>query len=340
MSNVSRDFLRFLSANFWRDWEVLKESNFADDQVAKIMAKHSRAYQIWRSVPEWVKRRRGDRLPDGVLNGDEPPQRFVEKETKKVETEQKETAEVMSFSVNMLALGYAVDTVKTMAENRALREDILHQCGGKPFSMKDHPELFKKWLESRQKDIDAIVNDWKTHQPEKHMLRLAKFLSREKRKQRRLSGEEWERSEKRIKALERKLNETAKRLDGRAVKMNMVDYLRSRPQQAALRHLPPEILQLFSGLLEKQGIRVSPVTSANAKNLTSVSRESFTKDLQEALDKIEQQTKSTKSVGKLAKAVAGKPKKSKGKTVQKKTSKEGKEATTLTLKKVPTLEII
>ena len=344
MAKFSDDFLRFLYANFPDDWRRASVSDVADDVVAAITSKHARHYQIWKEVPEWIKSRYGDKLPADVLNGNETPQQFVVEETQKVEKEEKDTAEMMSFAVDLLALGYAAETVKLMAENRALREELLRQNGGKPISLKAHPELaelFAKWIESRKKDIMAITKDWKKHQPEKHMLHLAMLLSREKKRQKRLSSkEDIAKSEARIKRLEKKIREVAKRLDSRAVKMNMVDYLRGRPQQAALRHMTPDVLRMFSGLLEEQGIRISPVKSVHDKHHTLVDRESFTKDLQNALDKIEQQSKSAKGISKLTKAIDNKVKKSKNKGAKKNAPHVQEPKTTLTLKKVPTLEII
>lgn len=341
MAGVSKDFLRFLEANFYGDWLKVSPPDVAEDVVTAIKMKYAREYQIWMEIPEWVKSRFRDKLPKDVLNGNETVQHFVDEETKKAEAEKKEASEIVDYSVSLLALGYAVDTVTSMAENRALREDLLRQNGGKPISLKWHPELFIKWLESREKDIAAISKDWKTRQPEKHMLHLAKALSREKRRLRRLrSPEDIAASEAKIKKLEDKLKAASKVFNSRAVKMNMVDYLRGRPQQAALRHMVPEVRKVFSDLLEKQGIRISPVKSMESMNHTLESRESFTKDLQEALNKIEQQSKSASGVGLLAKALQGKAKKGKGKNTNKKVPKKQSAKTTLTLKKVPTLEII
>lgn len=341
MAGVSKDFLRFLEANFYGDWLKVSAPDVAEDVVTAIKMKYAREYQIWMEIPEDIKSRYRDKLPKDVLNGNESVQHFIAEENKKQEEKAKDTAEIVNYSVNLLALGYAVDTVTSMAENRALREDLLRQNGGKPISLKWHPELFIKWLESREKDIAAISKDWKTRQPEKHMLHLAKALSRERRRLRRLrSPEDIAASEAKIKKLEDKLKVASKVFNSRAVKMNMVDYLRGRPQQAALRHMSSDVLRMFSGLLEDQGIKISPVKSLNDKNHTLEDRASFTKDLQEALDKIEQQSKSAGRISKLSQALNNKAKKVGGKGAKKKTPKEIGPKTTLTLKKVPTVEII
>ena len=337
MAEVSQDFLRFLEANFYSDWLKLSAPDVPEDVVTAIKMKYAREYQIWREIPEDIKSRFRDKVPSDVLNGHESVQHFVNTEHQKAEKEEKNTAELLSFSVNMLALGYAVDTVKVMAENRAARENLLHAAKGGKLP----PEQLIEWLETRKKDIEAITADWKKYQPEKHVLHLAKMLAREKRRQKRLlSDEDRALSDQRIKSLEKKLKEAVKRLDDRSAKMNMVHYLRGTSQQAALRHLTPDILKTFSDLLEAQGIRISPVKSARANNHTLEGRDSFTKDLRAVLDKIEQQTKSVSSSRKLAQALAVKSKKSSDKATKKKVVAKDSPKTTLTLKEVPTLEIV
>ena len=335
MARVSADFLRFLYANYPDDWRKVSVADVPEDVITAIKSKHARHYEIWKDIPEWIKSEYGDKLPKDVLNGNETTQHFVNEEIEKKEKKEQNTAETVSYAVDLLALGYAVETVKVMAENRSIRDQILREADGGPLTK----EQWERFHETHKKDFEAIENDWNKYQPEKRMLHLAKILSREKIKLKRLhSKEDIAQCEARIKDLEKKLKITAKKFDSRAVRMNMVNYLKSDAAQASLRHMHPETRKIFANLMEEQGIRISPVRSFLDKNHTLASRESFTKDLQEAMEKIKQQTKSVKGTDKFAKALADRDKKSKGKSIKKEKSQNPE--TTLTLRPVKTLEII
>ena len=335
MARVPADFLRFLYANYPDDWRKVSVADVPEDVITAIKSKHARHYEIWKDIPEWIKSEYGDKLPKDVLNGNETTQHFVNEEIEKKEKKEQNTAETVSYAVDLLALGYAVETVKVMAENRAIREQIFQEANGEPLTKEQWERIHK----THASDYAAIENDWDKYQPEKLMLHLAKALTCEKKRQKRLSSkEDIAQSQARIKELEKKLRATAKRFDTRSVKMNMVDFLKGVPQQACLRHMHPEVRKMFTDLLEEQGIRISPVRSMQDRNHTLVSRESFTKDLDVAMEKIKQQTKSVKGADRFAKVLADKRKKSKGKSVKKEKEQEPK--TTLTLRPVKTLEII
>lgn len=263
MARVSEDFLRFLLANYPDDYRRASVKDVKEDVINAIMSKHARHYQIWQKIPDWIKDRHGDRIPPEVLNGNESPQAYINEETV---AQNKEDNELTGYSVSMLALGYSEEAVAKLMKNRDTRKELLKaaQNGKLP------EDLHDLWLETRANDILAISQDWQKNQPEKYLFRLAKLLSREEGNlDRAETSTDRMKSEKEITALRKELMDFAQRLNTRQSKQNMVDYLRAKPQQAALRHLDTDVLSLFTGVMRDQGIKIEPVNAANSRSLSS-----------------------------------------------------------------------
>ena len=180
----------------------------------------------------------------------------MEEEEQKLNQEEKETRELMDYTVTLLALGYAAETAAIMAANREQRMLLLKEAGGRPLNA----EQAAKWRELRESDRKAIEADWKNSQTEKYILHLAKCIDRERRRMLR-SGTETEKAAAGMKlsGMENELRRMTAKLADKNVQKRMADYLRQQPQQAALRHLSPETMKQFGELLKKQGINISPV---------------------------------------------------------------------------------
>ena len=286
MAGFSDDFLRFLQVNYPDVFRRASADKVTDATVNSIMSSYGHRYQIWQQIPEWIKNNYGDKIPPEVLNGNETVHDYIEKEKAKQQAKEKETEEMLSFSVNMLALGYAADTVTTLMGNRSERERMLAAANGGSLSAAQ----FERWLETRREDAAAIAQDWATHQPEKHILHLAKELSRaKKRLGRACSDEQKAEFSNRIAELEKEFRLMSGRLNSRESRQNMVDYLRGQPQQAALRHLDGDVLTMLTGLMEKQGIRIAPVRGgAEQTNARALRHESLTESLREDFARMEQ----------------------------------------------------
>ncbi len=286
MAAFSEDFLRFLYANYPDDYRRASTGDVSEGVVNAIMLKHEYHYQVWKNVPEWIKNRYGDRLPRDVLNGNETAQDFVLKETGKKEKEQEYTEEVIGFSVTMLALGYTAETASALMENRALRESLLRDAIGGELT----EEQMRQWLESRGKDIIAITEDWKKNQPEKYLVHVAKALSREKLRCERAGNDaDKAASEMKISALERELASVMQNLNTREQKMCMVDYLRQKPQQAALRHLRPDVLSEFMVQMKKKGIAIEPVDASLKKEYDMFNFNNLTEGLKRDFARMKKQ---------------------------------------------------
>ena len=262
MSVNSSDFERFLYANYPDDYRRATASNVPEDVLTAIVSRHSAHYAVWRDIPEWVKNRYQDRLPRDLLNGNEQPKDFIKKEEKLTAEEEKETRELLDFSVTMLALGYSAEVVKTMMENRGLREKLL--AAAKDGKLSEEQRAL--WRQSRESDRDAITRDWQTNQPEKYMLHLIKQMNRSVKRNEKVNPQVLE-----------ELSQMVPLFEDKASRQKLVDYLRQKPQQAALGHLSPEVLGKFSGVLKECGVNITPAKAKGGE--MEISRDSLVASL-------------------------------------------------------------
>lgn len=280
MANLSDDFLEFLRVNFPDAYRRGSIKDLPEDVATSLMSRYGHRYEIWKKIPDDVKNKYGGRVPPEVLNGNITVHDYVVSERNKTAQEEKDRSELLTFSVSMLALGYTTETVATLMENRETREMLLAASKDGVLSDEQHA----KWILSRIADFHAIATDWQEMQPEKYALHLAKSLSREKKRQARGGADfDMEASNQKIKEIEQELAGITARLDTRGSRQNMVDFLRGQSQQSALRHLDPEVLAMFTGLMEKQGIRIQPVRGDNV--LTNARGTSNYQSLSESLRK-------------------------------------------------------
>lgn len=267
MANSMGDFERFLYANYPDDYRRATADDVPDDVINAILSKHEKHYQIWRNIPEWIKNEYRDVLPPDVLNGNETVRDFVEEEQKKLANEEKETQQLLNYSVSLLALGYAAETVAVMVENRRQREALLAAAHGGALT----DEQMKLWLQTRESDKQAIQKDWKENHVEKFIVHLFKEIDRERRR----ADKNGQTSQSFMKISQME-NEAAQLLGGLSdveQKKAMVEYLREQPQQAALKRMSPEVRQRFVDMLHKSGIAVED------KNMAQVNRENLAQSL-------------------------------------------------------------
>lgn len=272
MANSMSDFERFLYANYPDDYRRATADDVPDDVINAILSKHEKHYQIWRRIPEWIKDEYRDIIPTEVLNGNETVRDFVEEEHQKLANEEKETQQLLNYSVSLLALGYAAETVAVMVENRRQREALLAAAHGGPLS----DEQMKLWLQTRESDQKAIRKDWQENHTEKFIVHLFKEIDREKRRMAR-NGESVDGALK-ISRMENDAAQLLAQFSDMDKKKAMVEYLRGQPQQVALKRMNPEVRQRFVDMLRKNGIAVED------KNFAQVNRENLAQSLKRNFD--------------------------------------------------------
>lgn len=276
MEKLSADFERFLLHNYPDDWRRITAEGVTADVVTAIMSRHAGHYQIWKDIPEWVKSKYGDRIPTEVLNGNEQVKEFIAKETENNKVEEQQTNDLVNFSVMALAAGYAAETVVALTNNRKIRQELIEQYG-------THmpPEVFEKYLETRKNDIAAIESDWEKSQPEKFLFRLIKSIDREQKRADRGTVDAHE-AEQKIAALREQLSRVSEKFSSKDVKLKMVNFLRARPQQMALKHLSSENLDLFTSIMRNQGIKIEPTQNQRAAERSIFGMDSLTSSLKKA----------------------------------------------------------
>ncbi len=272
MANSMSDFERFLYANYPDDYRRATADDVPDDVINAILSKHEKHYQIWRRIPEWIKSEYRDVIPPEVLNGNETVRDFVEDEQQKLANDEKETQQLLNYSVSLLALGYAAETVAVMVENRRQRQELLAAAHGGPLS----DEQMKLWLQTRENDQKAIQKDWRDNHTEKFIVHLFKEIDREKRRMAR-NGENVD-STLKISRMENEAAQLLARFSDMDKKKAMVKYLREQPQQAALKRMTPDVRQRFVDLMRKSGIAVED------KNFEQVNRENLAQSLRRNFD--------------------------------------------------------
>lgn len=243
MAVNSSDFERFLYANYPDDYRRATADNVPEDVLTAIISRHASHYSVWKSVPEWVKSRYHDILPRELLDGNIQSKDFVLKEEKTVKKEEKDTAAVLDFGVSLLAMGYTAESVRALTENRMLREQLLQMAKDGKLS----PEQQEQWGQSRLSDKETIIRDWQTNQPEKYLFHLIKEMNRSK-----CRGEDFSAQK------EQELAQILPLFANKENRNKLVEYLRQKPQQAALGRLSPEVLSKFGGVLKECGINIAP----------------------------------------------------------------------------------
>ena len=56
MASKSSDFNRFLEANYPDDWLRFSKPDVKDDVVFAIVSRYEKKYEIWKRIPEWIKK--------------------------------------------------------------------------------------------------------------------------------------------------------------------------------------------------------------------------------------------------------------------------------------------
>ena len=251
MKKCSDDFIRFLYANYPDDYRRATAEDVPEDVLTAILRRHEGHYKVWENIPEWIKERYRDILPREVLDGNQVVEDFIEEEIDKANNEERETRAVIDYGIKLLALGYAVETVVALTNNREQRVQLLKEAGNNPLTS----EQMAKWLETRENDCKLIKKDWHENQSEKYILHLVKETDREMRR----AQKNGTTPEKSLEEVDGEIRRLMTRFASREDKMKMVDYLQQRPQQAALKHLSPEMQKRFAAILQENGIAMTPM---------------------------------------------------------------------------------
>lgn len=282
MAEISSDFERFLLANFPDEYRRATAHGVKEDVITAIKSRLEREYQIWCSVPEWIKAEYRDNLPDDVINGNRTVREFIAAEAvdnKVQENEPDPYAQATTdMAVSLLALGYTANTVSILSENRIERQNLANIVANGGVLTEEQK---MQWAETRARDFDAIKDDWKTNQPEKYFMHLLKNMSRlEGRRNGNLSEEQLASLDMKELAMAREIREYALMFESGEVRSNFINYFRGETQQAALGHLDDKVLGLLVDVLAESGIKIEAKPN-DGRNDLGLDRDSLAYELRE-----------------------------------------------------------
>ena len=299
MGKITSDFERFLYANYPDDYRRATVDDVADDVVTAILSKHHFHYDVWKSIPEWIRAEYRDDLPDEVLNGNKTVDTFIYEEYDKLTYDEKDKAKeeeesearaiafVANLTIALLAAEYSVETVNQLAENYRERNELIKQ-------MKIHgrtPELVSAHRATRVRDIDIISNEYDVNEKlvHKKVLRNLKKLSRMKYSKYGYDEEEYKKVEEKLKTV------MAYVASNTVANKKLAKHFDEPVAMSALRHLDPEVKKLFSSLMDQAGLLKVMQNAEEADNkarlaskVAKLQSENRIKDVEAAKKQMEQ----------------------------------------------------
>ncbi len=253
MAKISSDFERFLKANFPDEFLRITADGVKDDVVETILRRREDDYRIWCNIPEWIKNEYRDNLPDEVLNGNVSVRQFVQNEEDELKRKEKETKELMDYSVSLIAAGYMASSVNQLVKNREERLALMREAKANP----NDKTILEKIIELREKDSKIIAKDWKENQSEKYFMHLARELSRAKKREKRATSPSMKAAaEMKMSSLEREFKGMGDMLEDENFRSKLVEHLRSRQEQAALYRMDKDVFKMLQGMLKDKGIKI------------------------------------------------------------------------------------
>jgi hypothetical protein len=190
MGNFSDSFMEYLKIYNPSAYDKANSDNVKPEELAAIYNENAAKFEVWDSIPLTIRNRYpGQPVPYDVMEAAargeiytlremeyHPEIRQVSEAREKVAEEQGMPNDIVSDTaaatfVTALAAGYAAETCYHLAMSRQNREEMLKN---KHDGMTDeeHAAWLKSWLATREKDFNAIKNDWKENQPEKYLMHL------------------------------------------------------------------------------------------------------------------------------------------------------------------------
>ena len=258
MGKITSDFERFLYANYPDDYRRATAEDVADDVITAILSKHHFHYDVWKDIPEWIRAEYRDDIPVEVLNGNIRVEAFIYEEYDKLtyderdkakeeeERQAREEAFVANLSIAFLAAGYTAGAVSRLAENHRERNELIKQMAihGRT------PELVAAYFATRESDIRTISDEYDRNEKlvHKKVLHLAKKLNRMKRCKDGHDEEEYKKAEEKLKRVMAYVSSNPE------AREKLEKHLDDPVARSALRHLVPEVKDMFSSLMDKAGL--------------------------------------------------------------------------------------
>ena len=264
MADISSEFIVFLEKNYPDEYRRATVDGVEDEVINSVISRRMGNFKIWQKIPQWIKNEYGDRIPKEVLNGSKSIRTFIKEEKEENIRKEQETAKVLDMGVGLLAFGYSVEVASEMAKNKTFRDEMLAMMESGQEMTEEQRE---QWRETRRADRRLVLKEWKEHQPEKYLLHLAKAYSRTQGRFN-LATTEHDKAkfEMRMNSVKQEMAEFMERFQTKEDKEKLVQFLQGRIPQQVMRNLSGDALQLFTSVLEQNGIKIESATTS--KTLT------------------------------------------------------------------------
>ena len=300
MGKITSDFERFLYANYPDDYRRATVDDVADDVITAILSKHHFHYDVWKSIPEWIRAEYRDDIPQEVLNGNKRVDTFIYEEYDKLtydekdkakeeeEREAREIAFVANLTVSLLAAGYSIEAVKGLSDNYKERKEILKQMAiyGRT------PELVAAHRATRERDVNIISNEYDGNKKlvHKKVLRTLKELNRMKVSKKGYDKEEYKRLEEKLRTV------MAYVASDTVANKKLAKHFDEPVARSALRHLVPEVKELFETLMDQAGllnVMQEAIEADNKARLSSKIAKSISESRKNDVEAVKKQMEQT-----------------------------------------------
>lgn len=191
MADFSADFMEYLKIYNPTAYDKANTDGIKPEELASIYSANAAKFEVWDSIPAEIRNRySGQPVPQDVWEAAARGEIYTLREMeynrniKQISEAREKAAEdygiptdivsdmATATFISALAAGYASETSYQLALNRQYREGMLENRPDKKMNKKEYEEWLKNWLATREKDANAIIKDWKEHQPEKYLMHL------------------------------------------------------------------------------------------------------------------------------------------------------------------------
>lgn len=278
MSDFSSEFLEFLRTNYPTDYQKATDEKVKPEVLNSIRSAHTAKFEIWEKVPTALRDRYGGVVPQEVLEaaarGEQMVLREMEyhPEIKRVEDareivleKSQEQAKVVgavaeAAFVAAVVAGYSEQAATELANNRQFRDSLKEKALNHTLTLEER----KAWMESREKDIKAIKQDWIENRPEKMLLHLLAKHNRQLQKQDVKSLDDAKLSKDSVipnavgmvlpkpkdglhqDDIVGQIADLVQKIESQGRQEHLLQYLQSKQAQAKISRFKPEVLDLFA----------------------------------------------------------------------------------------------
>lgn len=199
MADAGTEFLDFLKANHPEDYSKLSTDSASERLINTVLIKHSGQFNVWRSVPEWIRAKYNNRVPIEILERAKIDNNITATELAIIENKASQSyssesnpdykisfnhtdiAEIGAMAAAISKLkGYNAENAQKLAAHHQVRYKLLKNLKAKqqqnPMA-KLSPQEKELYTQSRLDDYKTIKKEWIENHPERYAMHLLKKLN-------------------------------------------------------------------------------------------------------------------------------------------------------------------